>query len=62
MTLNFFQENGCFEVMTPTWQMISCPGGKTAWRLNSDINLYGLFATEKPTPPPTTTTTKGSVS
>ena len=39
MTFNFFQENGCYEVMTPEWQMISCPGGKTSWKLNSDIDL-----------------------
>ena len=25
--------------MTPEWQMISCPGGKTAWKLNSDVDL-----------------------
>ena len=25
--------------MTPEWQMISCPGGKTSWKLNSDIDL-----------------------
>ena len=25
--------------MTPEWKMISCPGGKTAWSLNSNVDL-----------------------
>ena len=24
--------------MTPEWKMISCPGGKTSWALNSNVD------------------------